>query len=52
MRKATRSYRTYPIPSKTAAMFPEYVVEDLSLDRTVALVSEFAVKELPLGRTL
>ena len=40
------------IPSKTAALVPEYVVEDLPLGRTAALVPEFAVKDLPLVRTL
>ena len=40
------------IPSKTATLVPESVVEDLSLGRTVVLVPEFAVKDLPLGRTL
>ena len=40
------------IPSKTAILVPEFVMEDLPLGRTAALVSEFAVKDLPLGRTL
>ena len=40
------------IPSKTAALVPEFAEEDLPLDRTAALVPEFAVKDLPLGRTL
>ena len=40
------------IPSKTAALVPEFVVVDLPLGRTVALVAEFAVKYLPLGGTL
>ena len=35
------------IPSKTAYLESEFVVEDLPLDRT-----EFAVKDLPLSRTL
>ena len=35
------------IPSKTAAWFPEFAVEDLPLSRTAAMVSEFAVKVLP-----
>ena len=39
------------IPSKTATLVPEFVVEDLPLGRTAALVPEFAVKDLPLGRT-
>ena len=38
------------IHSKTATLFPEFVVEDLSLDRIAALVPEFAVTDLPLGR--
>ena len=29
MRKATGSYRTYSIPGKTAALVPEFAVEDL-----------------------
>ena len=40
------------IPSKTAALVPEFAVEDLSLDRTATLVPAFAVKNLLLGRTL
>ena len=40
------------IPSKTAALVPEFAVEDLPLARTAALVPEFAVKDLRLGRTL
>ena len=40
------------IPSKTATLVPEFVVEDLPLGRTATLVPEFAVKVLPLGRTL
>ena len=51
MRKAAGSYRTYSIPGKTAALAPEFAVEDLPLGRTVALVPEFTVKDLPLGRT-
>ena len=38
------------IPGKTAALVPEFAVEDLHLSRTAALVPEFAVKDLPLGR--
>ena len=30
MRKATGNYRTYLIPCKTAALVPEFAVEDLS----------------------
>ena len=40
------------IPSKTATLVPEFVVEDLPLGRTAAIVPEYAVKDLPLGRTL
>ena len=40
------------IPSKTATLVPESVVEDLPSGRTAALVPEYAVKDLPLGRTL
>ena len=40
------------IPSKIAALVPEFAVEDLPLGRTASLVPEFAVKDLPLGRTL
>ena len=38
------------IPCKTATSFPEFAVEDLTLDRTVILVLSFAVKDLPLDR--
>ena len=31
MQKATGSYCTYSIPGKTAALVPEFAVEDLSL---------------------
>ena len=30
MRKATGSYHTYSIPGKTAALVPEFAVEDLA----------------------
>ena len=40
------------IPSKTAALFHEFAVDDLPLGRTADLVPEFAVKDVPLGRTL
>ena len=40
------------IPSKTAALVSEFMVEHLPLRRTAALVPEFAVKDLPLGRIL
>ena len=52
VRKATGSYRTYLIPGKTAAMVPEFAVEDLPLSITPALVLALAVKDLPLGRKL
>ena len=39
------------IPSKTAALAPEFALKDLPLGR-IAVVPEFAVKDLPLGRTL
>ena len=39
------------IPSKTAGLVPEFVVEHLPLDRNEPLVPEFAVKDLPSGRT-
>ena len=50
VRKATRSYRTYPSLVKLQPGFPEFAVEDLPLSRTTALVPEFEVKDLPLGR--
>ena len=40
------------IPSETAALVPEFAMEDLPLGRIAALVPEFAVKDLSLGRTL
>ena len=40
------------IPSKTATLVSDFVVEDLPLSRTTALVPELAVKDLSLGRTL
>ena len=40
------------IPSKIAALVPEFAMEDLSLSRTAALIPGFAVKDLPLGRIL
>ena len=39
------------IPSKTATLVSEFVVEDRPLVRTATLVPAFAVKDLPLGRT-
>ena len=41
------SYRTYSIPSKTAILVTEFVVENLPLGRTAALVPEFTVKTCP-----
>ena len=35
------------IPSETATLVLEFVVEDLPLDRTVTLVPSFAVKDRP-----
>ena len=52
VRKATGSYRTYSIPGKTAALAPEFTVEDLPLVELQNLVPALAVKDLPLGRTL
>ena len=40
------------MPDKTAALSPEFAVEDLPLSRTTTLVPVLAVKDLPLGRTL
>ena len=40
------------IPSKAATLVPEFVVEDVPLDRTATLVPAFAMNYLPLGRTL
>ena len=37
------------IPTKTATLVLEFVVEDLPLGRISALVPELAVKRLPLG---
>ena len=39
------------IPSKTATLILEFVMEDLLLGRTAAFVPEFAEKDLSLGRT-
>ena len=41
------SYRTYYNPSKTAALFPEFAVEDLP-----SIELQLAVKDLPLSRAL
>ena len=38
------------IPNKTAALVPEFAVEDLPLGKTAALLPKFVVKGLPLGR--
>ena len=40
------------IPGKTAALVPEFVVEDLPSAELQPWVPAFAVKNLPLGRTL
>ena len=52
MQNATGRYSNYLIFGKTAALAPEFAVEDLPLSRIAALVPKFAVKDLPLGRTL
>ena len=44
------SYRINSISGKTAALVPEFAVEDLPLGRTAALVSEFAVEGPALGQ--
>ena len=46
VRKATESYRTYSVPGKTAALDPEFAVEDLP---SAELQPALAVKDL--GRT-
>ena len=46
MRKATESYRTLYIPSKTATLIPEFAMDDLPLGTTAALVPEFVVTAL------
>ena len=51
MRKATGSYRTYSFPSKTAALVPEFVVEDLP-SAELQPSSCVCMKDLPLGGTL
>ena len=40
------------IPSKIAALVPEFAMEVLPLDRTATLVPAFTVEDVPLGRTL
>ena len=40
------------IPSKTATLVHEFVVEDLPLGRNAALAPEFAVKHVPWKNTL
>ena len=40
------------VPSKTAALVPEFAVKDMLFGRTATLVPAFAVKDLPLVRTL
>ena len=52
VRKATGSYRTYAIPGKTAALDPEFAVEDLPSAELQPRFLALAVKNLPLGRTL
>ena len=52
VRKATRSYRTFSIPGKTATLVPEFGVEDLHLDRIATLVLAFAVKYPTVSRAL
>ena len=47
MQKAMGSYCTYSIPGKTAALVPEFVVEDVPLKRNAAYVSALAVEDLP-----
>ena len=37
------------IPSKTAALVPEFAAKGLPLARTASLLPEFAVNDLPLG---
>ena len=52
MRKATGSYRTYSFSGKTAALVPEFAVDDLSSAELKPKVPALAVRAcLPLGRT-
>ena len=46
-RKATERYRTYSIPGKTAALVPEFVVEDLPSAELQPRFLRFAMKDLP-----
>ena len=52
VQKARGSYCTYSIPGKTAALVPEFAVEDLPSVELQALVPALAVKDQPLGRIL
>ena len=45
-------YCTYSIPGKTAALDPEFAVEDLPLAELKPRFRVLAVKDLPLGRKL
>ena len=49
--KATGRYRTYSVPGKTAALVPEFAVEDLLSAELQPRFRVLAVKDLPLGRT-
>ena len=40
------------IPSKSATLFPDFVVEDLPLGRTATLVSEFGSERPALGENI
>ena len=51
VRIATGSYRIYSIPGKTAALVPEFAVEDLPLAELQPWFLPLAVKDLPLHRT-
>ena len=51
MRKATRIYRTYSIPGKTAALVPEFAVETC-LRQNCSLGPALAEKDLLLAKTL
>ena len=42
------SYRTYSIPSKTAALVPEFALEDLPSAELQPRFLALAVKDLPL----
>ena len=51
MRKATGCYRTYSIPSETAALVPEFAVKDPPSTELQPRFLALAVKNLSLGRT-